>query len=57
MPGFRKPLRILMVFAIALLFVLSIEIMAIRLKSNKDIKGFNIKLDEKTHTIKISVSR
>jgi hypothetical protein len=31
--------------------------MAIRLKSNKDIKGFNIKLDEKTHTIKISVSR
>jgi hypothetical protein len=31
--------------------------MAIRLKSNKDIKGFNIKLDEKSHTIKISVSR
>jgi hypothetical protein len=28
--------------------------MAIRLKSNKDIKGFNIKLDEKSHTIKIS---
>ena len=48
MPGFRKPLRI------TLLFVLSIEIMAIRLKSNKDVKGFNIKLEEKTHTIKIS---
>ena len=39
---------------IALLFVLSIEIMAIRLTSNKDIKTFNIKVDQKTHTFKIS---
>ena len=38
----------------ALLFVLSVEIMASRLRSNKDIKGFQIKIDEKTHSIKIS---
>jgi hypothetical protein len=31
----------------ALLFVLSVEIMASRLRSNKDIKGFQIKIDEK----------
>jgi protein-S-isoprenylcysteine O-methyltransferase Ste14 len=29
------------------LFVLSVEIMASRLRSNKDIKGFQIKIDEK----------
>ena len=38
----------------ALLFVLSVEIMASRLRSNKDIKGLQIKIDEKTHSIKIS---
>jgi hypothetical protein len=37
----------------ALLFVLSVEIMASRLRNNKDIKGFQIKRDEKTHSIKI----
>jgi hypothetical protein len=29
----------------ALLFVLSVEIMASRLRNNKDIKGFQIKID------------
>jgi hypothetical protein len=38
----------------ALLFVLPVEIMASRLRNNKDIKGFQIKIDEKTHSIKIS---
>ena len=38
----------------ALLFVLSVEIMVSRLRNNKDIKGFQIKIDEKTHSIKIS---
>jgi hypothetical protein len=38
----------------ALLFVLSVEIMASRLRNNKDIKGFQIKIDETTHSIKIS---
>ena len=38
----------------ALLFVLSVEIMASRLRNNKDIKGFQIKINEKTHSIKIS---
>ena len=41
----------------ALLFVLSVEIMASRLRNNKDIKGFQIKIDEKTHSIKISLTR
>jgi hypothetical protein len=36
----------------ALLFVLSVEIMASRLRNNKDIKGFQIKIDEKTRSIK-----
>jgi hypothetical protein len=31
-----------------------LEIMASRLRNNKDIKGFQIKIDEKTHSIKIS---
>ena len=38
----------------ALLFVLSVEIMALRLRSNNDIKGIQVKIDEKTHSIKIS---
>ena len=38
----------------ALLFVLSVEIMALRIRNNKDIKGFQIKIDEQTHSIKIS---
>jgi hypothetical protein len=31
-----------------------LEIMASRLRNNKDIKGIQIKIDEKTHSIKIS---
>jgi len=31
----------------ALLFVLSVEVMASRLRNNKDNKGFQIKIDEK----------
>jgi hypothetical protein len=31
----------------ALLFVLSVEIMALRIRNNKDIKGFQINIDEK----------
>jgi hypothetical protein len=38
----------------ALLFVLSVEIMALNLRSCKDIKGITVKLDEKHHSIKIS---
>jgi hypothetical protein len=38
----------------ALLFILSVEIMALRIRNNKDIKGFQIKIDEQTHSIKIS---
>ena len=38
----------------ALLFVLAVEIMAIRLRNNKDLKGITVKLDAKDHTIKIS---
>jgi hypothetical protein len=39
---------------LALLFVLLVEIMASRLRNNKDIKGFQIIIDEKIHSIKIS---
>jgi hypothetical protein len=38
----------------ALLFVLSVEIMALRIRNNKDIKGFQITIDEQTHSITIS---
>jgi hypothetical protein len=38
----------------ALLFVLSVEIMALRIRNNKDIKGFQIKIDEQTPSIKLS---
>ena len=38
----------------ALLIVLSVEIMALNLRSSKDIKGITVKLDEKKHSIKIS---
>ena len=38
----------------ALLFVLSVEIMALRLRGNKDIKGIQVVLDNKTHSIKVS---
>jgi hypothetical protein len=30
------------------------EIMALRIRNNKDIKGFQIKIDEQTHSINIS---
>ena len=36
------------------LFVLSVGIMALRIRNNKDIKDFQIKIDEQTHSIKIS---
>lgn len=38
----------------ALLFVVSVEIMASRLRSNTEFKGIRIRLDCKIHTIKIS---
>ena len=38
----------------ALLFVLSVEIMALRLRNNKNIKGISVKLDGTSHSIKIS---
>ena len=38
----------------ALLIVLSVEIMALNLRSSKDIKVITVKLDEKKHSIKIS---
>ena len=38
----------------ALLFVLSVEFIALRIRNNKDIKGFQIKIDEQTHSINIS---
>ena len=38
----------------ALLFVLSVEFMARRIRNNKDINGVQIKIDEQTHSIKIS---
>jgi hypothetical protein len=36
------------------LFVLSVEIKASRPRNNKDIKGFQIKIDEESHSIEIS---
>ena len=38
----------------ALLFVLSVEIMALRIRNNENIKGFQVKIDEINHSIKIS---
>ena len=38
----------------ALLFVLSVEIMALRLRYNNNYKGFRVRVDGKTHSIKIS---
>ena len=43
-----------MVSLVALLFVLSVEIMALRIRNNKNIKGFQVKIDEINHSIKIS---
>ena len=37
-----------------MLFVLSVESMDSRLRNNKDIKGFQIRIDEKIHSIKMS---
>ena len=34
----------------ALFFVQSVEMMALRIRNNKDIKGFQIKIDEQTHS-------
>jgi hypothetical protein len=34
--------------------VLSVEIMALRIRNNKNIKGFQVKIDEINHSIKIS---
>ena len=38
----------------ALLFVLSVEIMAIRLRTEHNIKGIQVKLDKRNHNLKIS---
>ena len=38
----------------ALIFVISVEIMALRLRGNTDINGLTIKLDSRNHSIKIS---
>ena len=38
----------------ALLFVLSVEIMALRFQNDKNIKGFQAKIDDINHTIRIS---
>ena len=40
--------------SLPLLFILSVEIMASRPCNNKDIKGFQIQIDEKTHSMRIS---
>jgi hypothetical protein len=37
-----------------LLFVISVEIMALRLGENKIINGIKVKIDDKAHIIKIS---
>jgi hypothetical protein len=37
-----------------LLFVISVEIMALRLRENKNINGIKVRIDEKAHIIKIS---
>ena len=49
----KTPVEYVMV-VLYLLFVLSVEIMALRIRNNKDIKDFQIKIDEQTHSIKIS---
>ena len=38
----------------ALLFGLSVEIMALKIRNNRNIKGFQVKIDEINHSIKIS---
>ena len=38
----------------SLIFVIAVEILACRLRQDKDIKGFQIKIDGKSHTLKIS---
>ena len=38
----------------ALLFVLSVEILACRIRDNNDLKGIQIKIDKNTHSLKIS---
>jgi hypothetical protein len=35
----------------ALLFVISVEIMALRLRENKNINGIKVKIDDKAHII------
>ena len=38
----------------SLIFVMAVEILACRVRQDSNIKGFQIKLDEKTHSLKIS---
>ncbi|VDI15400.1 blast:LINE-1 retrotransposable element ORF2 protein [Mytilus galloprovincialis] len=40
--------------ASSIIFVIAVEILASRLRQNKSFKGFQIKLDNKTHTLKLS---
>jgi hypothetical protein len=35
----------------ALLFVISVEIMALRLRENKNINGIKVKIDDKAHIV------
>ena len=38
----------------SIIFVIAVEIMATKIRNNKNIKGIEIKLDRKTHSLKIS---
>lgn len=40
--------------ASSIIFVIAVEILACRLRQDKKFKGFQIKLDNKTHTLKLS---
>jgi hypothetical protein len=57
MAGYQRFAKTRMEYVMVVLylpFVLSVEIMALRIRHNNDIKGFQIKIDEQTHSIKIS---
>ena len=55
MVGYLKFLKTLEVAVKdVLLFVISVEIMALRLGENKNINGIKVKIDDKAHIIQIS---